>query len=320
MSKSEIQLRTYTANDLMEVQRMWDRTFMSTWPIASSNLGLMLKDQGRTHRGWCKVAVSAQVVGIVAFQQRRNAPEEGSISLVLVDPDVRRRRIGTALVQDALGTLRDSGVSTVELGAWADPRFWHGIPDTSPDARAFFHGVGWQCNNQSMDLILDLTKYVAPEDAIIDICARGFRFRRAGMGERDRIVDFVKSEFPGFAPYYEHELEQQGHRIFLVENGPRLDAAIINSHYPHCSGSHWSELLGTSFGVIGALLVRREIRRRRIGFALCGYAVDELRREGCTSVYIHWTRMNALYEALGAKIWRTYTLGSLPLTSTQKGN
>jgi predicted N-acetyltransferase YhbS len=57
-------------------------------------------------------------------------------------------------------------------------------------------------------------------------------------------------------------------------------------------------------------MVRRDVRRRGVGLGLTAYGLEELKQEGYENCYLHWIVLTHMYEQLGAKVWRRYTLGN----------
>lgn len=316
MTSQNYELRAYETSDAASIERIWIAAFGNEWPIDREQLGKILASQNQTNAGWCEVAVDHEPIGIIAYQQRWDLPAHGSIVFLLVDQAYRRQKIGTTLVRTALNRLRVNGVTSVELGAWADPRFWHGVPSDCAAASDFFRALGWKYYEENMDLIVELVNYVTPRPVFEKTTLAGIGFRRATEEDRYSIVEFVRREFPDFAPYYVAELQQNGtNQIFLAETGTRIDAAIISSEFPHCLGAHWSRLLGEHFSAVGALMVRRVLRRRGIGLGLIAHTMEELKRGGSQRCYLHWTWIIQMYGQLGAQVWRRYLLGRIELSS-----
>lgn len=119
-----------SSSDMPSIERIWAHAFEGTRPIATERLGEILGGQNRANRGWCDVVVHREPIGIIAYQQRQQSITEGSIVLVLIDPEHQRKRIGSVPVLTALERLRRQGVGSVELGAWSDPQFWPGSHST----------------------------------------------------------------------------------------------------------------------------------------------------------------------------------------------
>jgi GNAT superfamily N-acetyltransferase len=309
-------LRPYRyPGDTAAIEAMWIASFGERWPIAGEHIGRILAAQSRDHDGWCQVVVCSRPIGVIAYQQSRHHPSEGSIVLVLVHPRYRRRRVGTKMVEAALRQLRERGVSQVELGAWATPLFWHGIPEDCGPARKFFARLGWRYYEESSDLLLDLGRYQPPPKVMQRVAPCGLEFRCGTAADRELVLGFVREQFPGFLPYFEEDFERgTPEMVYLAQDSSRLQATLLMSKFPRCAGAHWYRLLGEDFCVTGALVVRRESRRRGIGLAATAQALLELKNQGYTLCYFHWTWMSEMYGKLGTRLWRRYSLGRLALT------
>ncbi len=316
--RAAITIRSYRAEtDAAELERMWERTFADRWPLSGGELGRILASQDVSHNGWTDVAIGEKLVGLVAYQQRRGAPEQGTIAAINVDPHVRRHGIGSALICAALKRLKDLGVTEVELGAWASPRFWHGVPADCGEAKRFFASLGWSFYEENADLILDLRTFDIPPRVRLTEREFAVSFRTAREDESSNLLRFVKSEFSPFLDYYENEIKSNGlDHISLAEIDSQPVAAIIVTTFPFCSGSHWHKLLGERFGVMGAGFVRRDLRRRGIGLAIAAHACAHLRALDCDTCYLHWTWMLEMYSQLGARLWRKYSMGKIDLRAS----
>jgi predicted N-acetyltransferase YhbS len=312
MAHLAYKLRAYNGHsDLPALERIWGETFATTWPIEGERLGGVLSSQDQSNTGWCDVIVHDGPVGVIAYQQRRDMLAEGSIVLALVAAEHRRRKLGTALVQSALARLRRNGVVKVELGAWADPQLWHGIPRDCDGAEKFFSALGWRYYEENADLVVRLADYATPTRVSDKARQNGVRFRRAVAEDRERVIKFVLDEYRGFASYYVDEWGQNGPGgILLAETGSQIDGVIILSRFPSCPGRQWHLILGSRLCALGALMVRRDVRRRGVGLGLTAYGLEELKQEGYENCYLHWIVLTHMYEQLGAKVWRRYTLGN----------
>jgi GNAT superfamily N-acetyltransferase len=294
---------------------LWTTTFDSVWPIDPEMLHYILETQNHTNPGACDVVVAhQQLIGLVAYQQNRHAPPEGSIVLVLVDPEYRRKKIGKALVKTAVLNLRKKGVRRVVLGAWADPQFWHGVPENCPEGKEFFRALGWQYYEQNADLVVNLPDFVWPASLKPRLADYGTSFRAATDHDHDQLLEFVHNEYQGFTSYYVDEIKRNGpSQIRLAITEGRIDAAIIKAYFPHCPGSQWHRLLGNDMCAMGGLLVRRDMRRRGLGLGLCSYTLDEMKRDGSRNSYLEWATIIHMYQQLGGEVWQTYSQARIDL-------
>ena len=308
-------LRPYRPrSDRSAIERLWTAAFDSTWPIDPETLHNILATQNGTNPGSCDVVAHQRPIGLVAYQQNRHARHEGSIVLVLVDADYRRKKIGKTLVKTAVLNLRKTGVRRVVLGAWADPQFWHGVPENCPDGKEFFRALGWQYYEHNADLVVDLPSFVWPASLKTRLTNYDTIFRTATEDDHDQIIQFVEREYQGFAPYYFDELKRNGpNQIRLAITNGRIDAAIIKAYYPHCPGSQWHRLLGSDMCAMGGLLVRRDMRRRGLGLGLCSFTLDEMKRDGSRNSYLEWATIIDMYQQLGGKVWQTYSQAVIDL-------
>jgi GNAT superfamily N-acetyltransferase len=71
---------------------------------------------------WLAEMETARLVGVVVGFASPDRPGEGRLNLVAVDPNLRRRGIGRALVERLVTTLDERGVTVVEAVVWAGDR------------------------------------------------------------------------------------------------------------------------------------------------------------------------------------------------------
>ena len=83
---------------------------------------------------------AGEPVGVVAVETGENG--KGGVQLLLVEPAVRRRGIGTRLLEAGVERLGALGVTTVVLGSGGHDYLWPGVPEDLPGAAGFFAAPG----------------------------------------------------------------------------------------------------------------------------------------------------------------------------------
>jgi ribosomal protein S18 acetylase RimI-like enzyme len=303
-------IRGYRPEDAARLESIWRDTFADTWPLPDGALAQLLTQHEQLHPGCTRVAGEYEPLGVIVYQRSASTPSLGAIVLVLVDPSHRRRGIATELLRTALHHLRTVGGERVELGSWAYPQLWHGVPLQGSAGAAFFRARGWQLDGRNADVVVDLTADPPLQPLIARASDAGVHLRFACDSDRSRILEFVTSEHDRFAPYFAEIFRSgaAGH-VCVAETGDRVDGAIIRSYFPACPGAQWQRLLGEDMCAMGALVVGRDVRRRGIGLGVCAYVLDAFRNEGFRNCYLEWATLIHMYEQLGGVVWRKYVQG-----------
>jgi GNAT superfamily N-acetyltransferase len=229
----------------------------------------------------------------------------GSILLLFVDPNLRRRGIGTALLESATGKLRAAGVRSVHLGSGGRSYIWPGVPADLPAAVRFFESRGWTCDHQVTDLTADLRGYVAPGGVRERPEAAGVRLASAGPGDLAEALAFERRHFPDWLRFF----EESGESILLARDARgELVGSLLFMGPGRCS-VFWP-MLGDDMATIGCIGVAEPARRAGIGSALVVRASELLRDAGAGMCHIGWAWLPTFYERLGYRPWRDYLMAN----------
>jgi mycothiol synthase len=236
-----------------------------------------------------------EALGVVAVDPA------GSIPLLLVDPAVRRRGVGTRLLEAGLERLGALGAETVQLGSGGGDYIWPGVPDDLPAAAAFFAARGWRFDHVVADLTADLSGYEAPAWV-------GERQGRAGvslqvMAERDRaeVLAFEAASFPTWVVWFER-LEAS---VLVARNrAGGMVGTLLFSGPP--GATIYEPMLGPAAGTIGCVGVAEAARGAGVGSAMVAMASELLRDAGTRTCHIGWTQRERFYARLGYAPWRRY--------------
>jgi GNAT superfamily N-acetyltransferase len=142
--------------DRVGLERLWAAAIGSVWPVLPAALDFL---------GTGVVAeAGGEPVGVVAVEAGQ--VRQGGLQLLLVDPSMQRRGIGTRLLEAGVGRLRALGVTTVALGSGGLDYLWPGVPEDLPGAAGFFAARGWRFGHRVVDLTADLRGYQAPPGTV----------------------------------------------------------------------------------------------------------------------------------------------------------
>ncbi|HEX4216509.1 MAG TPA: GNAT family N-acetyltransferase [Candidatus Dormibacteraeota bacterium] len=271
--------------DGADLARLW-RAALEPWPLLPGGLALL--------RTGLVAEVGGRSVAALGYDGA------GSIQLLLVDPAVRRRGVGTRLVGEASERLRALGAAEVSLGSGGSDYVWPGIPTNLPGAGPFFAGQGWEIAEELVaDLICDLRRYTrpasappAPSTATLEV-ARGSAVQEA--------IDFEDRCFPEWAHYFRGDRgsiliarDQQGAIVgSLLFDGPG-------------AGSVFEPMLGADMATIGCVGVAESARRSGVRSEMVVRASEMLRDAHAGNCHIGWAWDPPFYERLGYTRWREY--------------
>jgi GNAT superfamily N-acetyltransferase len=226
---------------------------------------------GRGHRGEPVVRVYEES-GVI----RGVAVTCGNVlRLIAVDPEHRRRGIGSQLIQQL---IRGRAVFA-EPGNYFTP----GVIESDAGTRAFFAKHGfieelWTSNLETTQL----PEAIPPE------------VQRVSRANRERVLEFVAKEF---GPAWRFECENAGDRLFFIEHD-----GVIAGFAAHDANNR-------GLGFFGPTGVAESMRGRGFGTLLLRASLADLRSLGYTRVIIPWTDAIEFYaKACGARVRERYVL------------
>jgi GNAT superfamily N-acetyltransferase len=245
--------------------------------------------------------------GFLAVQGERPAgvaaiarqDDRASLQLILVDPELRRRGIGTQLHGAALAELGRQGAARVHLAGTPDPYLWPGLPAEREEARRVFERWGWQFTDPCWDLARRLNDFETPPGIA---ATPGITYRPATEADRADLTAFETAHFPEWAHYFADEGLASGF-LAVGEDGALAGSLVAADHR---RPQLWRHLLGDDSGSIGAVGVADSVRGRGVGTAMLAHACEWLRDCGVGNCHISWTTLLSFYGRLGFLPWRRY--------------
>jgi|GEM_PF-858747 len=257
------------------------------------------------------------LIGFIATQLNPNpapAPPTGYVLVVLVHPDQRRKRIGTALLTAAVDSLRTAGAARIVIGG-KYPRIWPGVPDTLADSLPFFEAQGWQFDHVDYDLVRDLSDYQTPAHVYEKLIAENVTITPANSADVPAVLAFEHREFAGWADTYDYVAHVGDHADFLVARDPAvgvIGALLMVSPHSHPARVDvlWKPWLGEKVGGLGEVGVAASQRGRGVGLALVAIGSDVLKARGVANCNIGYTSLVDFYGRLGYRPWQRYQIAS----------
>lgn len=201
------------------------------------------------------------------------------LRLLAVDPEHRRRGIGSALFADAVA--RGARVIAAEPGNYFTP----GVCAEDIESITFFRNRGCLETGSTQNLLAEELPRELPAGVI-----------RVDDANRGRVLDFIEREFGRIWRF-----EAGRGEIFFVEQ----DGAIAGfaAHAANNRALGW-------FGPTG---VARSHRGRGLGARLLQASLADLRRMGHSEVVIPWTDAIDFYrKACGARVAHRFVIYSAP--------
>ncbi len=245
-----------------------------------------------------------------------------SIGVLCVDPDHRRRGIGSQLFELGERFLVSQGAADISLVHYPG-HLTPGIPFEAPDLKRFFAQRGFEDWTESCDLRRQLSDCPVAGDAEAEWPGPGGTaiLRPAREGEEAAITAFVGQEFPGGWEYEATRFFDAGGEpgdILIAERAGTI-LGFCRTYTPesrHLGGStHWFPLLTGRWGGLGPIGIAAAHRGRGMGLALLRHSVTTLKSRGVDDMVIDWTVLAQFYMKTGFRIWKRYWLSNKRLAA-----
>jgi predicted N-acetyltransferase YhbS len=302
-----------------ELCAVWNAAFGADWPLSQRLLRQTVEDDDLFESEGVFIARDGdKIIGWILSKTNRNGGPEigrfagrGGIGAWCVLPSHQKRGVGTALLEHAERFLRAANVAPNTL--YFPHHLLPGVPLQCEAALRLLEARGYTVKEEHFDLQRDLTNWQMPEKARAAIEQNStVEFRPAREDEREVLCDFVGREFPGPWTYSTRGHFARGGAahdfVVAVEEGEILGFCHIGDWNSArlIPSTYWFPLLGERFGGLGPIGIAKEQRKRGLGLAICGAAVDELVARGATAMAIDWTTLEDFYGQLGFAVWKRY--------------
>jgi GNAT superfamily N-acetyltransferase len=317
-----------TPDLLAPAVELWNRCLGASFPMRPALLQQNLfAEPNFDPEGSRAVLDGGRLVALIGVKRQQvaigNEPpsNRGWISVILVDPEVQGRGIGSGLLKEALAHLHRFSTADVQLGADTG-NFFPGIPFECRQALDWFARRGAKLGSPVCDLAsYAIASFTHPPQA--QECFRRsptVAYRPATAADVESLRSFLATDFPGRWAWEIEEHLAKGGRLedimVAVEEGQVLGFARI-----HCPEStrfgpaiYWAPLFPGRHGGLGPIGVAKSQRGRGIGLGLLSASIAELRDRGVESSVIDWTGLVRLYGLVGHRPWKWYTVASIPTT------
>ncbi|MEM0963368.1 MAG: GNAT family N-acetyltransferase [Bacteroidota bacterium] len=231
------------------------------------------------------------------------AAVRGSLRLLAVAPEARRRGIGAALVDALADALRQRGATALRVAEAAPNYLTPGVDVRYAAAPEFLEALGFERLGESVNLGVDLASsdwHTGPEET--SLAEAGVEIRRGHRADRDALGRLLDANWPGWRPEVGIALRREPISLHVaVREGSVLG---FSCHSTNNAELGWFGPMGTSPEArglgIGAILLRRCLR--------------DLRQQGHERATIAWAAALPFYErSCGATVARRFWRYERPL-------
>ena len=287
------------SGDRPALKRLWATAIGDAWPVLPAALAFL--------RTGVVAEAGGEPVGAVAVEA--GADRQGGVQLLLVDPSVQRRGIGTRLLEAGIEQLRELGVTTVALGSGGHDYVWPGVPEDLPGAAGFFTTRGWRFDRQVLDLVADLRGYQIPPGTLERAERAGVTIEaQAGPGPAAEVLAFEAATFPNWLRTFQRTASPV---LAARDRGGAIVGTLLFRGPP--GATIFTPMLGADAGTIGCVGVATAARGAGVGSAIVARASELLRDTGTGVCHISWTEREWFYRRVGYRPWRRYHMARRPI-------
>ena len=202
------------------------------------------------------------------------------LRLIVVDPAMRRRGHGRALLRAAESDARAAGSKTLTIGADAPYYLWAGAPSANTDLLYLLERHHYERVEANFDMSIDLT--AIPDDI------GGYAIATAS--DRDEVDAWMNTHWSNWRAEVLRALDKGNLAIARDETGISAFCAFEVNRA----------------GFLGPVAVRPDLKGRGAGRGVLVGALHELRRRGRDRIEVSWVGPVVPYAALGGRVSTVY--------------
>lgn len=233
----------------------------------------------------------------------------GWVEAIAVLPRLRRRGIGSRLLDWAVTWLGEQGCRIMFLGGGLRP-FLPGLP-AALGSDAFFLKRRFktsQAEHNICDLACDLQTYVpVPNPHLKD----NPQVRPLKPGEEGDLREFLQKEFSGRWLYEFEENMRQGdsisdYMVIWTEQGIEAFSLLTTEKSQRPLNRYYMHSLPHPWGQLGSVGVSERCRGRGYGVLIVDTTLQNLAKLGVRTCVVDWTSLVDFYRKFGFEPFRQY--------------
>ncbi len=234
-----------------------------------------------------------------------SAVRDNSIRLLCVRPSYRHKGYGSRLLSMSEEKIAAEGYQVAVLGGESSKLFIGAVTskeDYLKKSNPYFEKRGYKADEGCVEMKLALqdfkleeVKIKIPEDII---------FRYYDLEDRQPLYDAVADVQDDWVQYF---LDSE-HVFCAYNEGKIMSLAILDYEDDNILCKE-----GAKIGSIGCVGTVPAERKKGSGLALVALATEELKKQGCDEVFIHFTTLDKWYGKLGYEIFMYYWFGKKEL-------
>ena len=307
-------IRPYEATDDASLVACWNATVWAD-PIDGRTWRSRFLLDSQFEPATCLVAEHDAAVRGFCFGMRQPGTDDAAIVALGVEAAVRKRGIGTRMVEQLLEAWWSTGVQRVRVGPYVPTYVAPGVDEGAyPEAGALFQRQGFAAEGRPISMRANLSGYRSRpgmDDAVATLEAAGIVVRSATGRDIVPLRAFLREQFPEWQP----EVGEVWASLGAGDAGRcTLSVAELGGRIVGFAQSR-----GERFGPFG---VDPSLRGRGVGAVLLDRTLRDMRARGYHVAWFLWTdeRAARLYQRFGFVVDRRFTLFSRALMKRGAGD
>ncbi|MGQ9632592.1 MAG: GNAT family N-acetyltransferase [bacterium] len=299
-----VQIRSYDMGDESEVVKLWNLCLLRDTITPRRFEDKVLLDPNFDPDG-CRLAYEDEkLVGFALAIARSYTwwhyplqEDRGWIVAIFVHPDRRRRGIGSALLEEALGFLRSRDRRMAILSDYSPNYFLPGPdPEAYPGSVPFFEKCGFRVEDEVVGMGRPLYDFTVPReiwDTEENLQREGIHIEYFGPEYILPTINFFKANFPNWSYYFYRKMTREDPSDEIVI---ALKDREVIGYCQQLEGDH-----------VGPFGVADAFRNRKIGTVMLYKLLERMRQKEHKFAWFSMTeRARSYYERAGFIVTRKH--------------
>ncbi|MDZ7288563.1 MAG: GNAT family N-acetyltransferase [candidate division KSB1 bacterium] len=290
-------LRQLADTDIPAVLALWNRTVRFD-PMTPELFEEKVFDDPDFRAEWAVVAEDQnRLAGFIMGIARDFGDDKvGFIKLIVVEPAMQRKGIGSQLLQKIELALWNAGVSHIRLIESHPNYLQPGLDPRYTEAVIFFEHHGYKRFAETMNMEVDLSSRDFDTSAMEEqLRAKGIEIRRAIMGDREDLMRLLEQHWKAWIPEVDRTLLNYPISLHVAVYQNRIIA--FSAHDGNNFNTGWFGPMGTDPALQG----------KGIGGVLLLRCLQDIKAQGHRFAVIPWVGPVRFYtHYAGARISRIF--------------